>query len=130
METELNNTATILGNYNSIPTEISTQALVITMLNGLTATKTADKMIWSDGLLTYTITVNNQAEESYTSPVITDMLDTSLISFVKDSITIDNVKIDSSQYTWDETSGKLTINLPDIQSKAKKSITFQVSKKQ
>ena len=74
IETELSNTATILENYNNIPTEISTQALVVTMLNGITAKKTADKMIWGDGDLTYTIEVNNQSDETYVSPIITDML--------------------------------------------------------
>ena len=39
METELTNTATVLGNYNNIPTEISTTALVVTILTGLTVTK-------------------------------------------------------------------------------------------
>lgn len=59
METELTNQATILGNYNYIPTEISTQALVVTILTGHTVTKSADKMVWSDGNLTYKLEVNN-----------------------------------------------------------------------
>lgn len=129
METELSNTATVLGNYNNIPTEISTQALVVTMLNGITAKKTADKMIWGDGDLTYTIEVNNQSDETYVSPIITDMLNISLVSFVNDSVTIDNVKAETSQYNWDEQTGKLTINLTDIDAKAKKIVTFKVSKK-
>ncbi len=129
METELNNTATVLGNYNSIPTEISTQALVVTMLKGLTATKTADKMIWSDGLLTYTIVVSNDTDYDYVGPVVTDILDISLISLVDDSVTVDGVKISTPQYTWDSTSGRLSISLSDIEAKGKKTITFQVEKK-
>lgn len=129
METQLSNTATVLGNYNSIPTEISTQVLVVTMISGLTVTKTADKMIWSEGNLTYTIVIDNQADEAYTSPVITDILNTTLISFVDNSITVDDQVLDSSKYTWDENSGKLTITLSDIESKTKKTIKFQVSKK-
>ena len=129
METELNNTATVLGNYNSIPTEISTQALVVTMLKGLTATKTADKMIWSDGLLTYTIVVSNDTDYDYVGPVVTDILDISLISLVDDSVTVDGVKISTPQYTWDSNSGKLSISLTDIEAKGKKTITFQVKKK-
>ena len=39
LKTELNNTATILSNYNSILTEISTQALVITSQAKVTYTK-------------------------------------------------------------------------------------------
>ena len=129
METELNNTATVLGNYNSIPTEISTQALVVTMLKGLTATKTADKMIWSDGVLTYTIVVSNNTDYDYVWPVVTDILDISLISLVDDSVTVDGVKISTPQYTWDSSSGKLSISLTDIEAKGKKTITFQVEKK-
>lgn len=45
MENKLSNTATALGNYNDIPTEISTQTLVITMITRLTVSKTADKMV-------------------------------------------------------------------------------------
>lgn len=129
METELSNTATILGNYNSIPTEISTQVLLVTMLNGLKVEKTADKMVWVGGNLTYTIMVNNDTNESYTNPVITDVLDASLISFVNDSVTIDGVKMETTQYSYDSQSGKLTITLPDIEANGKKTVTFQVSKK-
>lgn len=129
MEKELSNTATVLGNYNNIPTEISTQALVVTMITGLTVSKTADKMVWSEGALTYTITINNEAEETYTSPVITDMLDTNLITFVNDSITVDGIKLENSKYTWDESTGKLTITLSDIEKSAQKIVKFQVSKK-
>ena len=114
MENKLSNTATALGNYNDIPTEISTQTLVITMIIGLTVSKTADKMVQSDGNLTYTIVINNETRENYTSPVITDILDTNLITFVADSVTVDGEKLDPTKYTWDEATGKLTINLPDV----------------
>lgn len=95
METELTNQATILGNYNDIPTEISTQALVVTILTGHTVTKSADKMVWSDGNLTYKLEVNNQTENAYTSPVITDILNPDLIKLVDDTIKIDGILIDA-----------------------------------
>lgn len=129
METQLSNTATVLGEYNNIPTSISSQALVVTMIDGLTVTKTADKMIWADGILTYTILVDNKATETYTSPKITDILNTTLVSFVSDSVTIDGVKAETSKYTYDESTGTLTINLDDIAPSASSTITFQVEKK-
>lgn len=89
METELTNTVKAVGNYNNIPTSITSDALVVTMISGLTITKTADKSIWADGALTYTITINNQSTQSYTSPVITDIIDTRLVTFTPDSVTID-----------------------------------------
>ncbi len=129
METELSNTATVLGNYNNIPTQISTQALVVTMISGLTVTKTADKMVWSEGTLTYKIEVNNQTENAYTSPIITDVLNPTLITLVNNSVKVDDTPLEASQYTYEDSTGKLTINLPDIESKTKKTITFEVTKK-
>lgn len=129
METELTNTATVLGNYNSIPTEITSTAFVVTMLSGLTVTKSADKPVWSEGNLTYKIEINNATTESYTSPVITDILNPTLITLVKDTIKVDDIPLENSQYTFDESTGKLTITLSDITSQAKKTVTFEVSKK-
>lgn len=129
METELTNTATVLGNYNSIPTEISTTALVVTMLSGLTVTKSADKPVWSEGNLTYTIEINNATTEDYTSPVITDILNPTLITLVKGSIKVDSTMLEESNYTFEDSTGKLTITLPDITSQSKKTVTFKVSKK-
>lgn len=128
METELTNQATILDNYNDIPTEISTQALVVTILTGPTVTKSADKMVWSDGNLTYKLELNNQTENAYTSPVVTDILNPDLIKLVDNTIKIDGTLIDESEYTYDESTGKLTINLPTINSK-EETVTFEVSKK-
>lgn len=129
METSLSNTALVLGEYNSIPTSISSQALVVTLIDGLTVTKSADKMVWADGFLTYTIDVDNKTTVSYTSPVITDVLDTSLVSFVADSVTINGEKADSSKYSYNDATGTLTINLSDISPSDSSKVTFQVTKK-
>lgn len=126
---DLSNTVSVLGNYNNIPTEISSEAVVVSMIDGLTVTKTADKMVWADGLLTYTIVINNKADLSYTTPVITDILDTTKVGFVNESVTINGVKAETSKYTYEESTGKLTINLDDITATGSTTITFQVSKK-
>lgn len=127
MESELSNTVTVVGNYNSVPTSITSKVLIVTMLNGLSVIKTADKLVWSDGDLTYTIKVINQTDESYTSPVITDVLDNTLIDFVSDSVTIDGQA--TQNYSFDTSSSTLTITLPDIESKGEKTVTFKVTKK-
>ncbi len=128
MENELNNQVSILGNYNEIPTEINSNVLVVTMVNGLTVTKSCDKMIWADGLLTFTIVVNNETEKEYTSPVITDILNTSLVLFVDDSVSLNGTKLETSSYTYESSTGKLTINLPNLEPKQTSTITFQVKK--
>ncbi len=126
---DLSNIVSVLGNYNNIPTEINSEAVVVSMIDGLTVTKTADKMVWADGLLTYTIVINNKADLSYITPVITDILDTTKVGFVNESVTIDGVKAETSKYTYEESTGTLTITLDDIEATGSTTITFQISKK-
>lgn len=129
METTLNNTATVLGTYNEIPTTLTSEVLVTTLLSGLTVTKTADKEVWADGNLTYTITVDNQTTETYTSPVITDILDKDLVTLLTDTIKINDTAATTSDYEYEEATGKLTVNLSDIAPSSKVTVTFQVTKK-
>ena len=129
MEKELTNTASVAGNYNEIPVTFSSDALVVTMLDGLTVTITADKTVWADGVLTYTITVNNETTENFTAPVVTDILDTTLVIFVSDSVTIDDVKATEAQFTYEEANGTFTVKLSDIAPTSSSKITFQVTKK-
>ncbi len=128
METELSNVVSALGNYNEIPTSITSDAVLVTMIDGLTITKTADKPIWADGSLTYTIKIDNQTNETYSSPVITDVIST-LVSFTNDSVTIDGVKAGSEQYTFDTSTNTLKVTLDDIAPTQSKTVTFQVTKK-
>ena len=114
METTLNNTATVLGTYNEIPTTLTSEVLATTLLSGLTVTKTADKEVWADGNLTYTITVDNQTTETYTSPVITDILDKDLVTLLTNTIKINDTAATTSDYEYEEATGKLTVNLSDI----------------
>ena len=81
MENKLNNIVSVVRDYNEIATEINSNALVVVMINGLTVTKSADKMNWADGLLTFTVVINNETNETYKNPVISDILDTSLVTF-------------------------------------------------
>lgn len=128
METNLSNIATVLGNYNSIPTQITSEVLVVSMISGLTVKKTADKMVWGDGKLTYTIEIDNQTNVDYTDPVITDELNTSLIKFVSGSVKFNGVELDSSKYTYDEGSGELSITIDTVGASQKSTITFEVEK--
>lgn len=129
METNLSNTASVLGEYNSISTQINSEALVVVMISGLTVKKTADKMVWGDGKLTYTIEVDNQTNVDYTNPVITDKLDTTLITFVAGSVKLNGSELDVSKYTYDDSTGLLTINIETVASMQKSTITFEVEKK-
>lgn len=126
---ELNNTATSIGNYNNIPTSLTSNTSVVNMIDGLSLVKDADKQNWGSGNLTYTITITNQTDKDYTKPVITDIIDTNLVEFVEDSVTIDNVKASESQYEYDTANHTLTVNLDDVAASNVVNVSFSVKKK-
>ena len=126
---ELNNTATSIGNYNSVPTSLTSNTSVVNMVEGLSLTKEADKDNWVSGYLIYTITLDNATDTTYEHPVITDVLDNTLVEFVNDSVTIDGVKAETSKYNYDEGSHTLTVNLGDVSHSGSTTLTFLVAKK-
>lgn len=126
MADTLNNTVSAVGNYNSIPTSITSAASVVTMVSGLTIVKEADKEVWVNGNLTYTITVTNNTDTDYTDITITDVLDETLIKFVQDSVTIDDQT--SNNYQYDDANHTLTITLGDVASTNSKKASFEVEK--
>lgn len=128
MINELNNTANVSGTIDGQTTTLTSNTLEVNVINGLTAVKSADKTSWADGKLTYTLTINNTTGQTYTSPVITDTLDTTLVTFVPDSVTINGSAATSSQYTYNNSNGLLTVNLSDIATGGTATVTFKVTK--
>ena len=121
----LTNQADFSGSYGTAasPVVFSSNAVTTTIVQGLTATKTADKTYWVNGPLLYTIRIENNSGESFTKGVLTDVLNTDLI-------TLDSaygVEINSSKtsdYTF--ASGNLSIQLPDLEDGGTATVTFQV----
>lgn len=111
---ELNNIALAKGNYNNIPTLITSNKSVVNLTSELTITKKTNKTNWTSGNLTYTITITNKTNKSYKQPVVTDIIDTSLVDFIEGSVKIDNVISRNNQYNYNTTTHILTINLKDI----------------
>lgn len=125
---ELQNMADVTGNYNSIPTSLTSNTSVVNIIDGLSLTINADKENWVDGYLTYTLVLDNQAEETYVSPTITDIIDSTYAKFVADSVTIDSVKATSSQYSYDDANHKLTITLTDLAVSSNVTVKFMVER--
>lgn len=126
---ELNNTASANGTYNNIPTSVTSNTSVVNMIEGLTLTKEADKQNWSSGDLTYTITLKNETDKVYSNLVIKDVINTSLVEFVKGSVVINDTPATESQYSYDEGNSTLTINLSDAGPSSTTTLTFRVTKK-
>lgn len=125
----LQNTAQVTGNYNGIPTSITSNTSVVNIIEGLTFTKDSDQTNWISGNLTYTITIDNQTDKSYVKPVVTDTIDTSLVDFVDGSVKIDGITATELEYEYNTSTHILTINLEDIPPLEDSTITFQVAKK-
>lgn len=64
----------------------------------------------------------------YEKPVITDILNGTLVKFVTDSVTIDGVTATTAEYIYQEDTHTLTVNLDDVQPSSIKTVTFKVSK--
>lgn len=125
---ELNNIATSIGSYNNIPTSLISNTSAINIIDGLTLTKDADKKNWASGELTYTIALENQTDTVYANPVITDIINNTLVKFVPGSVMIDGVLATEDEYSYNEDTHTLTVNLKDISTGSKTNITFRVEK--
>lgn len=126
METILENNADIVGSSNNIPLKLTTNVSV-NLVSGLEVTISADKKYWADGNLTYTIVLTNNSEYLYENPIITDVLDTALITLVENSLKIDDNIY--SNYSFESSNGMLTINMKNLNINETKKITFEVQRK-
>ena len=124
-DVKLTNVADVTGTYDSIPTTITSEAIITDLISGLTIVKTADKQNWATGNLTYTVKITNAAANAFEKPIFTDILDTTLITLVENSVKVNDATV---EYNYDSTTGKLTIELETIATEGSSTITFQVQK--
>ncbi len=122
----LKNLASIDGTYDNVLTTIVTPEISTNLISGFTATKTADKELWANGYLTYTIVVTNNAESNLETPALSDILDPEWVILVENSVLVDDAE---ATYTYDDQSGKLTVELPTLEAGTSVEVIFQVAKK-
>lgn len=122
----LENKIEINGTYGdeATPVTFSSNTVTTTIVRGLTVTKSADKQSWVDGLLTYTITINNSSGAKLASGTVMDQLNTTLVNFNTESgVTINGEA--TSNYTY--SGGVLSVTLPEIADSSTTTIVFKVS---
>ena len=124
-DVKLTNVADVTGTYDSIPTTLTSEAIITDLISGLTIIKTADKQNWATGNLTYTVTITNAAENAFEKPTFTDILDPALIKLVENTVEVNG---STTEYTYDPTTGKLSVELETIATEGSSTITFQVQK--
>lgn len=126
---ELINIASSVGTYDSLSTEMTTEAVVTQLIDDLSITKAASRESWATGDLTYTISVDNQATLPYEAPIVTDTIDPTKATLVAGTVTINgNPATTPTDYTFDAITGLLTVNLPDVIAASTTVIEFDVSR--
>lgn len=126
---ELNNIVTAVGNYNNILTTLTSNTSVVNIIEGLSLHKEAGKTNWGGGNLEYTITIDNQTDKIYVKPIITDVIDTTLVDFIDGSVEINGVIATQNQYNYNEATHTLTVNLDDVTPSSNSTFMFSVKKK-
>lgn len=124
-EVNLTNSASVEGTYNLVPTSFQSLAVTTLLVEGLSIVLTQDKPVWVNGDLTYTATVTNTASQPYENPVITDALDTTIMSLVENSVQVGGV---DAAYTYDAVTGILKVTLGTIPVGGSAAVTFRVQK--
>lgn len=124
-DVKLTNVADVTGTYDSIPTTLTSEAIITDLISGLTIVKTADKQNWATGNLTYTVKITNAATSAFEKPTFTDILDPTLIKLVDNSVKVNDATV---EYNYDSGTGKLSVELETIATEESTTITFQVQK--
>ena len=126
---ELSNSVTMVGNYNNILTSITSNTLVVSIIEELTITRKVDKQNWIDGFLTYIITINNKNNTTFFNSIVTDIIDTSLVNFMANSITINGRPASKREYSYDGDSNILRITLAEVVANTDTIITYRIKKR-
>ncbi len=124
-DTNLRNQAAVEGVYNGEYISLLSNEVVTDIPTELTIAKIADKLVWNEGPLTYTVNITNSADHPFTSLTFSDTLDPAIVTYINGSFTIDNVV---APVTYDSATGLLSAALPDMAISDTHSITFQVKK--
>ena len=118
------------GTYNGQSLSLSSDLLSVILTDGLSLTMTADQAVWADGVLTFTVVLSNVSGlYPYVAPVVTSVLDPTLIELVDDSVILDGTALVlDTDYTYDDTTGTLVVDFDDVAIAASSTLTFQVQK--
>ncbi len=126
---KLSNSVKVVGVYNKILTFLTSNITTVNLINELTITKAADKQNWRDGFLTYTMAISNKNNTNFFNSVIIDIIDTTLVDFVENSISINSRPASGSEYSYDSDTHILKINLEEIAANTDTIVTFRIKKK-
>ena len=116
------------GTFQTLPLQVETNLVSIALIDDITATLSADKQSWANGPLTLTVTINNtSASEDYTALKGVDVLDTTTVSFVENSVE-DGSGTPITTYTYTAGTGTLEVPIADLAAGASYTYKFKVNR--
>ena len=126
MNTILNNFL-VTGKINNLDTTITSNIISVEVPSSqLSISKLANKNIWSDGILKYSITITNNSNSNIINGTFKDVINPKYANVIPSSVLVNN---NSYPFTYNKATGKLEINNLNINVNEIVTVTYSVSKK-
>ena len=122
---EIINSFTVTGNILNLNTTLTSNEVIINANDNLMITKSANKSIWENGVLTYTVTITNNSDNIITNN-FSDIINPSYASLITNLVFVDN---SMPSFSYDKLTGLLEINDIKINPNESVIISYSVSKK-
>lgn len=124
MNTILNNFL-VTGKINNLDTTITSNIISVEVPSStLSISKLANKNIWSDGILKYSIIITNNS--NITNGIFKDVINPKYANVIPSSVLVNN---SSYPFTYNKATGQLEINNLNINANEIVTVTYSVSKK-
>lgn len=126
---KVDNTAEINAMLGTL--QIDDTSTVSVTIDDVWFSKKADKEVWNNGLLTYTIEVRNEGDPDIPDPNLTDITITDMIDIVNTRLLVDKITftpVGAGTATYNSTTGSLEITLNDIPPGQTVEISFPVER--
>ena len=126
MNTILNNFL-VTGKINNLDTTITSNIISVEVPSSpLSISKLANKNIWSDGILKYSITITNNSNSNIINGTFKDVINPKYANVIPSSVLVNN---NSYTFTYNKATGQLEINNLNINVNEIVTVTYSVSKK-
>ena len=107
MNTILNNFL-VTGKINNLDTTITSNIISVEVPSSqLSISKLANKNIWSDGILKYSITITNNSNSNIINGTFKDVINPKYANVIPSSVLVNN---NSYPFTYNKATGQLEIN--------------------
>lgn len=123
----VSNNFVVTGKINDLTTEVTSNNISVEVpSSSLSITKSADKNIWSDGILKYSVTITNNSSSNITNGIFKDIINPSYANVIPSSVLVNGSAL---PFTYNKVTGQLEIRNLNINAGESITITYSVSKK-